>query len=230
MLRKSNERGFFDFGWLKTFHTFSFSGYHDPKFMGFHSLRVINEDTVQAGEGFPTHPHKDMEILTYVYKGAIAHRDSMGNETQIRAGEFQIMSAGTGITHSEFNPSYDEELKLIQIWIIPNRRNIDPRYDQKHFSREQLTGDLKLIISPDRREGSMLVNQDALLYTGILPAGRKITRTLDPKRNYWLQVVEGELQANGERLKSGDGFSLEHAESLAINVEREANLILFDLA
>jgi redox-sensitive bicupin YhaK (pirin superfamily) len=231
MIRKSKDRGYFDFGWLKTFHSFSFSGYYDPNFMGYRSLRVINEDEVAAGEGFPRHPHKDMEILTYVYEGTVAHRDSMGNETEIRAGEFQIMSAGTGITHSEFNPSQDEKLKLIQIWIKPKELGITPRYDQKHFSREQLAGGLKLIVSPDSREGSMLVNQDAFVYTGILAAGTKYERQLSPERKHWLQVVEGEVEANGTKLSAGDGLTIESASQLKLVAGKsEANLILFDLA
>jgi redox-sensitive bicupin YhaK (pirin superfamily) len=172
-----------------------------------------------------------MEILTYVYEGTVAHRDSMGNETEIRAGEFQIMSAGTGITHSEFNPSQDEKLKLIQIWIKPKELGITPRYDQKHFSREQLAGGLKLIVSPDSREGSMLVNQDAFVYTGILAAGTKYERQLSPERKHWLQVVEGEVEANGTKLSAGDGLTIESASQLKLVAGKsEANLILFDLA
>ena len=229
-LRKSDERGYFDFGWLQTHHTFSFSGYYDPNFMGYRALRVINEDTVQPGEGFPTHPHKDMEILTYVYEGTVAHKDSMGNVTQIKAGEFQIMSAGTGITHSEYNPSDEASLKLIQIWIKPNKLGLKPRYDQKLYSRESLSGGLKLIVSPDGRDGSMLVHQDALVYTGILPKGASYEKALNPKRGHWLQLVEGEVEANGQRLVAGDGLAIENSSELRLKAYSEANLICFDLA
>ena len=231
MIRRSNERGHFDYGWLKTYHSFSFSGYYDPNFMEYGALRVINEDEVAPSEGFPKHPHKDMEILTYVYGGTVAHRDSMGNQTEIKAGEFQIMSAGTGITHSEYNPSDWEKLQLIQIWIKPNRLGIAPRYDQKHFSREELAGGLKLIVSPDAREGSMLVNQDAFVYTGILPAGAHFERSLLPERKHWLQVVEGDVEANGTKLEKGDGLTIENASQLKLLAgKNETNLILFDLA
>lgn len=230
-VRRSGERGHFNFGWLDTFHTFSFSGYYDPNFMGFRSLRVINEDTVEAGQGFPTHPHKDMEILTYVYEGAVAHRDSMGNTTQIQAGEFQIMSAGTGITHSEFNPSEDERLRLLQIWIKPRQLNLKPRYDQKKFTPEDLRDRFKLIVSPDARDGSMLVNQDALLYAGALSAGRALARPLDPERGYWLQVVKGDLAANEQQLAQGDGLAIENARDLNIRADSDgAEFLLFDLA
>lgn len=230
MIRRSLERGYFDHGWLQSHHSFSFAGYFDPKWLGFRSLLVINEDTVQPNAGFPTHPHKDMEILTYVFSGTLAHRDSMGNVATIEAGEFQVMSAGTGITHSEYNPSSTEPVRLMQIWIKPNALGIQPRYGQKQLGLAELKGDLKLIASPDARDGSFKLYQDACVSTGILPAGKAWSRALDPQRYYWLQVVSGELETNHGRLNSGDGLAIEASTALEITPTSEANLILFDLA
>lgn len=230
VIRRSQDRGHFDFGWLQTFHTFSFGEYYDPSWMGYRSIRVINQDTVAPGAGFPTHPHKDMEILTYVFEGEIAHRDSMGNEASVKAGEFQVMSAGTGVTHSEFNPLKDKQLRLMQIWLMPDRRGIEPRYDQKFFGMDQLTGGFRLIASKTGREDSLLVNQDVDLYIGVIPEGKKYSWPLRKDRHYWLQVVEGDLTAGGQKLTSGDAMAFDGNESLEILPSKAANLILFDLA
>lgn len=226
-IRKANERGHANHGWLDTYHTFSFANYYDPKFMGFSDLRVINEDRVKAGFGFGTHPHDNMEILSYVLDGTIAHKDSMGNVQELKAGEFQIMSAGTGITHSEYNPSDTENLHFYQIWIMPNERDIQPRYDQKRF--EDRIG-ATLILSPTAENGSFKVYQDMKLWRYQLNAASHEEITLDSNRHYWLQVVKGELNINGEKVATSDGVAISQESLLAIDTLSDVEFLLFDLA
>lgn len=229
-VRKAEERGHFDFGWLNTYHTFSFGDYYDPRFMGFSDLRVINEDYVEAGRGFPTHPHRDMEIITYVLKGGLEHKDSMGNGSVIYPGEVQRMSAGTGIRHSEANPSRDESVHLLQIWIMPNRGGVAPGYEQKFFADEEKQGKFRLIASEDGREGSVTIHQDADVYAALLEDGEELVQTLRPARNAWLQVARGAVEVNGQLLKQGDGAAVSNEESLKIVGRKPAEVLLFDLA
>lgn len=225
-LRKSEQRGHANHGWLDTWHSFSFADYFDPSYMGFSALRVINEDFIDEGCGFPTHPHKDMEILTYVRQGRVAHKDSMGNTTEVHAGEFQIMSAGTGIRHSEYNPSSDELLHLFQIWILPQQKGLEPRYAQRQF--EPLPG-AQLILSPDARDGSLQVFQDMQLWRWILQQGEQATYTLQDNRRLWLQLVSGSLTVNGERLENSDGLALWEENLLQISADSDSEFLLFDL-
>ena len=229
-VRKSEERGHFDLGWLDTYHTFSFDQYYDPAHMHFRSLRVINEDRVQPGQGFPTHSHRDMEIITYILSGALEHRDSMGNGSVIRPGDVQRMTAGTGVSHSEFNPSETESVHLLQIWILPERRNLPPGYEQKTFTDEERRGNLRLIASSDGREGSVTINQDARVYAGILNAGQKIDYRLEENRYAWLQIARGTIELNQVELKQGDGAAVSAEENLSITAHDEAEVLLFDLA
>ena len=229
-IRRAQERGHFNFGWLDTYHTFSFGEYYDPRQMGFRSLRVINEDRVAPGYGFPTHPHQDMEILTYVLAGALEHRDSMGTGSIIRPGEVQRMSAGTGVTHSEYNPSREEPIHLLQIWLLPERRGIRPSYEQKQFAEEEKRGRLRLIASPDAADGSVIIHQDARLYATILDAGAEVTHELAPARHAWVQVVGGEVEVNGGRLGASDGAAGSEEEAVRLKAVAEAELLLFDLA
>lgn len=225
-LRKAEERGHANHGWLESWHTFSFASYHDANFMGFSALRVINEDVVAAGQGFGTHPHKDMEILTYVLSGAVEHQDSMGNKEQIPAGEFQIMSAGTGVRHSEYNASSRDPLHLYQIWIIPERTGIEPRYDQRRFP------DVKgrqFVLTPDAREGSLKVYQDMTLSRWVLSAGEKEQVAVDAGRRIWIQVVKGEVRVNGETAGTSDAFAIWDEASLTIEASSDAEVLLFDL-
>lgn len=226
-IRKANERGHANHGWLDSFHTFSFAGYYDAKFMGFSNLRVINEDRVKAGFGFGTHPHNNMEILSYVLDGAIAHKDSMGNIETLKAGEFQIMSAGSGITHSEYNPSKQENLHFYQIWIEPNVRNIQPRYDQKAFENKQ---GATLILSPTAENGSFKVYQDMKLWRYQLEASQLENITLDPARNYWLQIVKGDLTINGKTANTSDGIAISQENLATIETTTNVEFLLFDLA
>lgn len=225
-IRKANERGHANHGWLDSYHTFSFGSYHDPKFMGFSALRVINEDRVKGGQGFGTHPHNNMEILTYVLDGAIAHKDSMGNVEELTAGEFQIMSAGTGITHSEFNPREKDNLHFYQIWIIPNEKNIAPRYDQKAFDNQ--TG-ATLILSPTAENGSFKVYQDMKLWRYQLTANHAQSITLDENRNYWLQVVKGDFTLNGQKVSTSDGVAMSKETLATLNTQTDVEFLLFDL-
>lgn len=225
-IRKANERGHANHGWLDSYHTFSFAGYYDPKFMGFSALRVINEDRVKAGAGFGTHPHDNMEILTYVLKGAIAHKDSMGNVEELKAGEFQIMSAGTGITHSEFNPRSDEDLHFYQIWIIPNETDIEPRYNQKSFANKE---GATLILSPNAEEGSFKIYQDMKLWRYQLTKDQTQRIELDPSRNYWLQVVKGEFTINGENVQTSDGIAINQETLATIETSNDVEFLMFDL-
>jgi redox-sensitive bicupin YhaK (pirin superfamily) len=225
-VRKAEERGHANHGWLDSWHTFSFASYHDANFMGFSALRVINEDVVEGGQGFGTHPHKDMEILTYVLSGTVEHQDSMGNKEQIPAGEFQIMSAGTGVRHSEYNASATEPLHLYQIWIIPERTGIEPRYDQRRFPDVQ---GRQLVLSPDAREGSLKVYQDMTLSRWVLAAGEQDNVAIDAGRRIWIQVVKGEVTVNGQAVTTSDALAIWDESALTIEASSAAEVLLFDL-
>jgi quercetin 2,3-dioxygenase len=229
-VRKASERGLTSIDWLKSRHTFSFGEYYDPKEQGFSDLRVINEDWVAPGAGFPTHSHRDMEIITYVVDGAVQHKDSMGNGSIIKPGDVQRMSAGTGVTHSEYNPSKAEELHLLQIWILPDRRGHQPGYEQKEIGDAEKHGRLRLIASPDGRDGSVSIHQDARLYAGILQDGKPIAVTLTPGRKGYLQVVKGAVNVNGVALETGDGARIAEESALEIGGHEESEVLLFDLA
>ncbi|HET6383321.1 MAG TPA: pirin family protein [Armatimonadota bacterium] len=229
-LRRSEERGHFNRGWLDTYHTFSFGNYYDPEFMGFRALRVINQDRVKPGYGFPTHPHDNMEILTYVLEGALEHRDSMGTGSTIRPGEMQRMSAGTGVFHSESNPSQTDPVHLLQIWILPARENTPPGYEQKAFPAAERNGRLRLVASPDGRDGSVTVRQDVNVFTAALEPGQAVSHIVPADRYAWLHVARGVLTMNGQRLSEGDGAAITGAETLEISGVEPAELLLFDLA
>ena len=228
-IRKADERGFADHGWLKARHTFSFAGYHDPNFMGFRSLRVMNEDRIEPGMGFGTHPHRDMEIVTYVLEGALEHKDSMGNGEVLRPGEFQRMSAGTGITHSEFNPSNTEPTHLYQIWLLPDRKGIEPSYEQKRFDDGGMTNSLRLVASPDAEHGSLAIGQDARIFLGKLDKDVTVQHELTLGRHVWLQVLRGAVHLNGQSLKTSDGAAISEEEALKIEASESAEIMLFDL-
>ncbi|MFK8256387.1 pirin family protein [Erwinia sp. AnSW2-5] len=225
-LRKAQDRGHANHGWLDSYHTFSFADYYDANFMGFSALRVINEDVIDGGQGFGTHPHKDMEILTYVLSGTVEHQDSMGNKEQIPAGEFQIMSAGTGVRHSEYNASKDVPLHLYQIWIIPEKTGIEPRYAQRRFDDVQ---GRQLVLSPDAREGSLKVFQDMTLSRWALKADEKGSVDVEDGRRIWIQVVKGDVTVNGEAATTSDAFAIWDEKSLAIVASSDAEILLFDL-
>jgi len=230
-VRKSDDRGHADHGWLDTQHTFSFADYHDPAHMGFRSLRVINEDHVAAGRGFGAHPHRDMEILTYVVSGAVQHADSMGNRAVVRPGEIQRMTAGTGVTHSEINPSPAEDLHLLQIWIQPEKRGLDPGYEQIRFADRERNGKLVRIASHDGGDGEVRIHQDVSLYTGFVEPGARVEHALAPGRHAWLQVVSGSVTAGGSTLDAGDGLAVSDERTLTIEGAGEAaEVLLFDLA
>jgi hypothetical protein len=229
-LRQSSDRGHANHGWLDSYHTFSFANYYDPNHMGFRALRVINEDWVQSGKGFGTHGHRDMEIITYVLDGVLEHKDSLGNGAVITPGEVQRMSAGTGIMHSEFNPSQTEPVHLLQIWIIPDRQGLQPSYEQRAFGLEERQGKLRLIAARDGREGAVTIHQDVDLYSAVLQKGDRVSYQLQPNRYGWLQVAKGEVSLNGNALKTGDGVALSEAESLKIGTDTNAEILLFDLA
>ncbi|HSG70433.1 MAG TPA: pirin family protein [Planctomycetaceae bacterium] len=226
-VRKANDRGPADHGWLKSFHTFSFADYHDPRHMGFRGLRVMNEDWVQPGQGFGMHPHRDMEIVTYVLEGSLEHKDSMGNGEVLRAGEFQYMSAGTGIRHSEFNPSDSELVHLYQIWIFPNEKGLTPAYAQKKFSDESKRGRWQTVASPDGEDGSLSIRQDAKVYLSILEPGRTLGYDLLPHRAAWMQVMSGAVELNGMKLETGDGAAMTDEPTLEVSGMGE--VMLFDL-
>jgi quercetin 2,3-dioxygenase len=228
-VRKSSDRGYADHGWLQSFHSFSFADYYDPKEMGWGSLRVINEDRVKPGKGFGTHGHRDMEIITYVLAGQLQHKDSMGNGEIIRPGEVQRMSAGTGVQHSEFNPSKDAEVHLLQIWIEPERTGITPSYEQKFFAAEEKRGKLRLVASPDGREGSVTVHQDARLYASLLDPVEQIVHQFASSRLGYLHLVEGAVSINGIDLNNGDAAKIEGEKELVITAEKNSELLLFDL-
>ncbi|HWN94855.1 MAG TPA: pirin family protein [Methylomirabilota bacterium] len=227
-IRKSEERGQADHGWLKTHYTFSFADYHDPQHMGFRSLRVINDDVVAGGGGFPTHSHRDMEIITYVLSGALEHKDSMGNGSVIRPGHVQYMAAGTGVQHSEFNHSPTEPVHLLQIWIQPDTRGAKPGYAERSFS-DAPSGTLTLIASKAGRDGSIAINQDANVFVGKLAAGNTVTHTLGEARGAWLHVAEGEVMLNGQPLKTGDGAALTAEKVIELRANQPSQVLIFDL-
>lgn len=228
-IRRAEDRGHFDHGWLQTWHSFSFAEYQDDAYMGFDTLRVINQDIVAPGQGFPPHGHQDMEIITYVIRGAVEHKDSMGNKEIVPAGDVQRMTAGTGVRHSEYNPSSDDDLELLQIWILPDRTGLAPGYEQRRFAD---TGDgLQLLVSEDGRAGSLKVHQDVAMYGAKLRAGESVQHTLAPTRSAWLQVVAGELQLDGgEVLRAGDGVAVSDQAEFAVQANNDTEFILFDLA
>lgn len=228
-IRSSSERGHFNHGWLDTYHTFSFADYHDPQFMGYRSLRVINEDRVQPGQGFGRHPHRDMEIITYVLSGELEHRDSIGSHGRIRPGEVQYMAAGTGVEHSEFNPSPSEPVHLMQIWIRPDRKGAPPRYEQRPFPALSNTGVLTLLASSDGRSGSIQINQDAAVYAAPLGAGQRARHELAAGRAAWLQVLRGGVELNGQPLEAGDGAAISEVSIIEIRAPVAAEILLFDL-
>jgi redox-sensitive bicupin YhaK (pirin superfamily) len=229
-VRKSHVRGHADHGWLDTYHTFSFADYHDEAHMGFRSLRVINEDRVAPGMGFGMHGHRDMEIVTYVLEGALEHKDSMGNGEVLRPGEFQRMSAGTGIRHSEFNPSPDKPVHLYQIWLLPLTKGIKPSYEQKNFPESEKRNTLRLVASPDGANGSLTIHQDARVYLATLHAGASVDHELASGRHAWLQVLRGEVNVNGTPLETSDGLAASKESRLTIVGAQLAEIMLFDMA
>jgi redox-sensitive bicupin YhaK (pirin superfamily) len=229
-IRKASERGHFDHGWLDTCHSFSFADYFDPTQMGFRALRVINDDRVEPGRGFGMHGHRDMEIVTYVLEGALEHRDSLGNGSVLRPGELQHMTAGTGVRHSEFNPSDREPVHLYQIWLLPDRQGLAPGYEQKAFPEEERRGSLRLVASPNGEQGSLTIHQDARLYLATLGAGEAVAHVLEPGRHAWLQVLRGAVALNGQPLSAGDGAAVSAEERLEITGRGDAEVMLFDLA
>jgi hypothetical protein len=229
-IRRSDDRGTGDHGWLHSRHTFSFADYHDQAHMGFRTLRVINEDRVQPGRGFGTHPHRDMEIISYVLDGALEHADSMGNGSIIRPGDVQRMSAGTGVTHSEYNHSRSEPVHFLQIWIQPAERGIEPGYEQKTFPPEDRRDRLRLVASPDGADGSVTLHQDARLYVSLLSPGATISFDRPPERHVWLQVARGRVRVGDTELSAGDGLADSDGSTLEITGADDAELLLFDLA
>jgi redox-sensitive bicupin YhaK (pirin superfamily) len=228
-LRRSEERGYADHGWLKSHHTFSFANYYDPRHMGFGPLRVINDDHIAAGRGFGTHGHRDMEILTYVLEGAVAHKDSMGNGSTIRPGDVQRMSAGRGVLHSEFNPQADRGTHLLQIWIEPDVTGIDPGYEEKRFEEADKRGRLRLVASPDARDGSVLIHQDARLYVGLFDGDERATLPLDAGRRAWIHAARGSVTVNGQALAEGDALAVENEAAIALEKGEGAEVLVFDL-
>ena len=229
-LRKSSDRGHADHGWLKSHHSFSFAGYHDPAHMGWGNLRVINEDRIAAGTGFGTHGHRDMEIISYVLAGELAHKDTMGNVKGIPPGDVQRMSAGTGVQHSEFNHAKDQTTHFLQIWIEPNQRGIPASYEQKSFSTDEKRGRLRLVASPDGAAGSVTMHADAALYAGLLDGDESAQLALDPQRKAYVHLVRGELDVNGQHLKSGDAALLSGEPQLQLGRGKDAEVLVFDLA
>jgi hypothetical protein len=229
-IRRSAERGHFNHDWLDTYHTFSFADYFDSAHMGYRALRVINEDRVLPGQGFGMHGHRDMEIVTYVLEGALEHRDSLGNGSVLRAGELQQMTAGTGVRHSEFNPSDHEAVHLYQIWLLPDRKGLEPGYAQSGFDEADKQGKLRLVASPDGADGSLTIHQDARLYLSTLETGGAVSHDLNPGRHAWLQVLQGKVALNGQVLAAGDGAAVGEEERLEIRSQDESEVLLFDLA
>lgn len=228
-IRRSQERGYADHGWLRSYHSFSFAGYFDPAHMGFGNLRVINEDRVAAGAGFGTHGHRDMEIISYVLSGELAHKDSMGNVESIPPGDVQRMSAGRGVMHSEFNHKADQTTHFLQIWIEPNVKGIEPGYEQKSFAEAQKRGQLRLVASPDGANGSVLVHADARLYAGLFDGNEEATLALDDKRKTYVHLVRGELEVNGQKLTGGDAAKLQGESQLRLAAGKDAEVLVFDL-
>lgn len=229
-VRRGEERGGGNHGWLNTRHTFSFSDYWDPRWMGFRSLRVINEDRVAPASGFGTHPHSDMEIITYVLEGQLEHKDSLGTGSVILPGDGQRMSAGRGIRHSEFNPSKTEPVHFYQIWILPGENGLEPSYEQKTFPQDEKQGKLRLIASPDAKDGSVKINQDARLYVTLLKTGEEVEHTFGENRHGWLQVAKGSVEVKGKFLTAGDGAAISDEEKIAFKAEEDSEVLLFDLA
>jgi len=229
IIRRSSERGLADHGWLRSFHTFSFADYHDPNHMGFRALRVINEDRVQPGRGFGAHGHRDMEIISYVLDGGLEHKDSMGTGSIIRPGDVQRMSAGTGVTHSEFNASKSELVHFLQIWIIPDRRGLEPSYEQKAFPAETRKNVLRLVASPDGRDGSLTVHQDVRLYAGLVDPGERVRHEVAPGRHAWIHVAKGELEVGGTRLSAGDAAAISEPGGVEIVGTGSSEVLVFDL-
>lgn len=229
-LRAAHERGHANHGWLDTYHTFSFANYYDPRHVGFRHLLVINEDRVQAGQGFGMHGHSDMEIITYILEGALEHKDSLGTGAVIRPGEVQRMTAGTGIRHSEFNPSVTDPVHLLQIWILPDQRGLEPSYEQRYFPAEEKQGRLRLIAAPDGQDGAVTIHQAVKLYAAVLDAGDRLTYELAPDRHAWLQMARGVAELNGHKLQAGDGMAVSQETLLEIKTDKQAELLLFDLA
>src|SRR6266404_9457071 len=227
-IRKANERGHANHGWLDSYHTFSFANYYDPQCMGFRSLRVINDDRVMPGMGFGTHPHRDMEIVTYILSGQLEHKDSMGNGRVIRAGEVQYMAAGTGVQHSEFNPAKNEAVHFLQVWIVPDHKGVTPRYAEKSL-QDAAPGTLRLVTSKTGRDASIAIHQDADLWVAKLDGGNRVSHKLAPGRHAWVHVAEGEVSLNGKSLSSGDAAAFSADESIDISADKAANVLLFDL-
>ena len=235
-IRKSSDRGYADHGWLKSYHSFSFADYHDPRHMGFGNLRVINEDRIAPGTGFGTHGHRDMEIVSYVLSGELAHKDNMGNGEAgakvsgvIKPGDVQRMSAGRGVMHSEFNHAPNDTTHFLQIWIEPNERGIEAGYEQKHFDAASKSGALRLVASPDGHDGSVTIHADASIYAGLFDGEQKVERALDPKRKTYVHLVRGSATVNGHALHAGDALRLENEAQLAIDHGHEAEVLVFDL-
>lgn len=229
-LRKSADRGYADHGWLKSFHSFSFAGYYDPRHMGFGNLRVINEDRIAPGTGFGTHGHRDMEIISYVLSGNLAHKDSMGNVKGIPPGDVQRMSAGRGVMHSEFNHAQGETTHFLQIWIEPNVTGIDPSYEQKTFAASEKRGQLRLVASPDGAKGSVSIHADASLYAGLIDGAESASLPLDPTRKAYVHLVKGALRVNGASLQAGDAALIENESHLSLDAGKDAEVLVFDLA
>lgn len=228
-IRKSSDRGHFNHGWLESYHTFSFAGYRDPKHVHFRALRVLNDDVIAPGRGFGEHPHDNMEILTWVLSGSLAHKDSLGHERSLRHGELQRMSAGTGIEHSEYNGSKTEPVRLLQIWLMPESHETRPAYDQKEFPAAGRKNALQLVASPDSAAGSLSIGQDARMYVGEIDAGKAVSLELKPGRHAWVQIARGSVTLNGQALAEGDGAAVSNEAALSIVATTEAEVVLFDL-
>ena len=228
-IRRSEERGFADHGWLKSFHTFSFADYYDPEHVEFGPLRVINEDRVQAGAGFGTHAHRDMEIISYVLSGQLAHQDSMGNGSTIEPGDVQRMSAGSGVRHSEFNPSQSEAVHFLQIWIQPDKANLEPSYEERRFAAAEKRGRLRLIVSPDQAQGSLLIHQDARIYAGLFEGSERADMTVGAGRRIYVHLARGGLTVNGHALNAGDAMRITRDTELHIESGKDAEVLVFDL-
>jgi quercetin 2,3-dioxygenase len=229
-IRKSDERGHTNHGWLDTRFSFSFADYYDPKHVHFRTLRVMNDDRIAGGGGFPMHPHRDMEIVTYVLEGSLEHRDSMGNGSAIKPGDIQYMSAGTGVTHSEFNASKTEPVHLYQIWMFPEKQGLKPDYGQKNFTEAEKRGKLRLLVSPDGRDGSVKIRQDSELYASVLAKGETVKHDLKPGRHAYVQVARGSVTLNGSKLEEGDGAAISEEQAVELTGVKEAEVLLFDLA
>ena len=228
-IRKADERGHLEHGWLSSWHTFSFGHYHEPTQVGFSDLLVINEDRIKPGKGFGMHSHQDMEIFTYVLAGALEHKDSMGTGSVIRPGDVQIMSAGTGVTHSEFNHSLSESVHLLQIWLTPKQKGLPPRYEQAHFSADEKRGKLRLILSPEAEEGSLTIHQDARIYAGLLTGAESATLNLAAQRYAYVHAAKGSVQVNQQTLQAGDGVRIRNERLLSFTAAQEAEILVFDL-